>query len=224
MCFTCIGKGSKGCEKGSLCTYVHSKSYQASVSNRRCSRKLCHFYHVLCSLRPNYPGTALLKRTDNKKQLLTPLVHIKLPMTEKKSQLSKLPPNPIYLSQSTQPCVPIQCCCLPTPMALASGGSPMFTLVVHQPASPSIWPAAQSFRRGLSTNPGVTMWVQFKRWCVSCVWMLQRGHSGDGCVLASTLCEYDLRKWDLFVLSWERVRRVRRGSCFVLFCPGKNFM
>ena len=29
---------------------------------------------------------------------------------------------------------------------------------------------------------------------MSCVWMLQRGHSGDGCVLASTLCKYDLRK------------------------------
>ena len=47
---------------------------------------------------------------------------------------------------------------------------------------------------------------------MSCVWMLQRGHSGDGCVLASTLCKYDLRKGDLFVLSWARVRRVRRGS------------
>ena len=52
----------------------------------------------------------------------------------------------------------IGCCCLPTPMALASGGSPMFPLVVHQPASPSIWPAVQSLRRGLSTNPGATMW------------------------------------------------------------------
>ena len=50
------------------------------------------------------------------------------------------------------------CCCLPTPMALASGGSPMFPLVVHQPASPSFWPAMQSLRRGLSTNPGATMW------------------------------------------------------------------
>ena len=39
--------------------------------------------------------------------------------------------------------------------------------------------------------------------------MLQRGHSGYGCDLASTLCMYDLRKGDLFVLSW---RRVRRGS------------
>ena len=42
------------------------------------------------------------------------------------------------------------------------------------------------------------------------MWMLQRGHSGDGCVLASTLCNYDLRKGDLFVLSWARVRRERR--------------
>ena len=44
---------------------------------------------------------------------------------------------------------------------------------------------------------------------MSCVWMLQRGHSGDG-VLASTLCKYDLRKGGFFVLSWARVRRVMR--------------
>ena len=37
-------------------------------------------------------------------------------------------------------------------------------------------------------------------------------HSSDGCELASTLCKYDLRKSDLFVLSCARVRRVRRGS------------
>ena len=30
--------------------------------------------------------------------------------------------------------------------------------------------------------------------------MLQRGHSGNGCDLASTLCKYDFRKCDLFVL------------------------
>ena len=29
-------------------------------------------------------------------------------------------------------------------MTLASGGSPMFPLVIHQPASPSIWPVVQS--------------------------------------------------------------------------------
>ena len=52
--------------------------------------------------------------------------------------------------------------------------------------------------------------------------MLQRGHNGDGCVLASTLCKYDLRKGDLFVLSWARVRRVRRGSLSseLLMCGG----
>ena len=57
---------------------------------------------------------------------------------------------------------------------------------------------------------------------MSCVWILQRGHSGDGCVLASTLCKYDLRKGDLFVLSWARVRRVRRGSLSseLLVCGG----
>ena len=31
---------------------------------------------------------------------------------------------------------------------------------------------------------------------MSCVWVLQRGHSGDGCNLASALCKYDLRKGD----------------------------
>ena len=57
---------------------------------------------------------------------------------------------------------------------------------------------------------------------MSCVWMLQRGHSGDGCVLTSPLCKYDLRKGDLFVLSWARVQRVMRGSLFseVLVCGG----
>ena len=57
---------------------------------------------------------------------------------------------------------------------------------------------------------------------MSCVLILQRGNSGDGCVLASTLCKYDLRKGDLFVLSWVRVRRVRLGSLSseLLICGG----
>ena len=52
--------------------------------------------------------------------------------------------------------------------------------------------------------------------------MLQKGHSGDGCDLASTLCKYDLRKGDLFVLCWARVRRVRWGSISseLLMCGG----
>ena len=39
-----------------------------------------------------------------------------------------------------------------------------------------------------------------------CVLVLQRGHSGDGCGLAATLCKYDVRKGDLFILSLARVR------------------
>ena len=52
--------------------------------------------------------------------------------------------------------------------------------------------------------------------------VLQRGHSGDGCDLASTLCNYDLGNVDLFVLSWARVRRVRRKSLSseLLMCGG----
>ena len=53
---------------------------------------------------------------------------------------------------------PFCCCSLPTPMTLASGGTPIFPFVVHQPASPSIWSAVKSCRRDLSTHPGVTMW------------------------------------------------------------------
>ena len=52
--------------------------------------------------------------------------------------------------------------------------------------------------------------------------MLQKGYSGDGCDLASTLCKYDWGKGDLFVLGWERVRQVRRGSnsSELLICGG----
>ena len=52
--------------------------------------------------------------------------------------------------------------------------------------------------------------------------MLQRWHSGDGCDLALTLCKYELRNGDLFVLSWTRVRRVSRGSISseLLMCGG----
>ena len=48
------------------------------------------------------------------------------------------------------------------------------------------------------------------------------GPCGDGCDLASTLCKYDLRKGDLFVLSWAWVRRVswRSISLGLLMCGG----
>ena len=42
--------------------------------------------------------------------------------------------------------------------------------------------------------------------------LLQRVYSSDGCDLTSTLCKYDLRKGDLFVLRWSRVRRVNISS------------
>ena len=49
------------------------------------------------------------------------------------------------------------------------------------------------------------MWVQLEEMvCVN----LQRGHSGDRCELASTLCRYDMRKGDLFVLGCAMVRRL----------------
>ena len=43
-----------------------------------------------------------------------------------------------------------------------------------------------------------------------------------GCDLALNLCKYDLRKGELFVLSWVRVRRVRRGSISseLIMCGG----
>ena len=45
-----------------------------------------------------------------------------------------------------------------TPLTLGSGGSPIFPLMVHQPASASVWPAVPSHRRGLSTTLGMTTW------------------------------------------------------------------
>ena len=59
-----------------------------------------------------------------------------------------------------------------------------------------------------------------EKMCVLCVGVTE-GYS-DGCDLASTLCMYDLRKGDLFVMWWTRVRRVRRGSISseLLMCGG----
>ena len=112
--------------------------------------------------------------------------------------------------------------CLPTPLALVCGGSPIIPLLVHQLAylhlaSNSITPIG-SVPKSRGDNV-VRMWVKLKRWCVSCVWVSQRGHSDD---LASTLCKLDLRKGDLLVPSRARVRRVRRGglSSELLMCGG----
>ena len=62
------------------------------------------------------------------------------------------------------------------------------TFPVHM-ASSAVTPA-WSVHKSRGDNV-VRMWIQLKRWCVG---VLQMGHSGDGCDLASALCKYDLRK------------------------------
>ena len=54
---------------------------------------------------------------------------------------------------------------------------------------------------------GVYSLVHVKRCVVSCSCMLQRGQSGVVWFVTSTLCRYDVRKGDLFVLSCAKVRR-----------------
>ena len=89
-------------------------------------------------------------------------------------------------------------CCLPTPLFVGGGESdhtafgPAASLSLHL-ASSSITPA-RYIHKSRGDNV-VRVWVQLNRWCVSCVWVLQRGHS-DGCDLASTLYKFDLRKRD----------------------------
>ena len=106
------------------------------------------------------------------------------------------------------------CCCLHTPLTLASGVirsstcGPPASFSVH-PASSAVTPAG-SVHKSRGDNM-VYMWVQLKLWCVLCVWVLQNGQSGDVCDLASSLCKYDLRTGYLFVVSWAMVRRVRWG-------------
>ena len=68
----------------------------------------------------------------------------------------------------------------------------------------------------------VCMCVQLNRCFVVCVSVLHKWQSGEVCVFTSTLCKYDLRKGDLFVLSWARVQRMKRGSISseLLMCSG----
>ena len=55
-------------------------------------------------------------------------------------------------------------------MTIASGGSPMFPLVVHEPASPSIWPAVQSLPRGCpQIQWGAYVGAVEEMMCVVCV-------------------------------------------------------
>ena len=109
------------------------------------------------------------------------------------------------------------CCCLPTPLTIVFSGGVLSSRLWS--TSQLLRPYVQQFCQSSGVYPQILsdtvvhiIWVQLKIWCVSCVWVLQRGLSSNGCNLASTLCKYDLRKGDLFVLSWTRVRQVRRRS------------
>ena len=59
-------------------------------------------------------------------------------------------------------------CCLPTPLTLVCGGSPIIPLLVYQPAYPSIW-AAGSVHKSRGDNV-VRMWVQLLLFAFRDLW------------------------------------------------------
>ena len=62
------------------------------------------------------------------------------------------------------------------------------------------------------TFSGVSMLIQLNKSVVVCGSVLQRRHSGDGCLSSSILFKYERSRGHLFVLSWTRVRRVALES------------
>ena len=95
------------------------------------------------------------------------------------------------------------CCCLPTTMTLASGGSLIFPLVVHQPASPCIWPAVQSLRW---VRPQIQGWQcgTYGGAVEEMVWVLQRGNR-----LCVSMIWGRVIYLFIYLLSWARVQWVR---------------
>ena len=89
-----------------------------------------------------------------------------------------------------------------------------------------LWPAVQSLRRGLpqiqGRQCGAYVGAVEEMMCVVCVDVTRGGIVVMDVFWRRLLCKYDLRKGDLFVLSWARVRRVRRGSISseLLVCGG----
>ena len=80
-------------------------------------------------------------------------------------------------------------------LTLASGGRPIFLLVIHQPAFLSIWPSTPSLRWGLSTNPGVAMW-----WICGWSWRengccVYEYYNGDIVVMDVILCVWLEKGW-----------------------------
>ena len=56
------------------------------------------------------------------------------------------------------------------------------------------------------------MFVQLNKYVDVCGSVLQRGHSGDGCLTSSILFKYERSRGHLFALSWATVARVE--CCF----------
>ena len=56
------------------------------------------------------------------------------------------------------------------------------------------------------------MFGQLNKCVVVCGSVLQRGHSGDGCLTSSLLFKYERSMEHLFVLIWARAPRVAQGS------------
>ena len=153
-------------------TYFHIRNI-GKIRNLLSYNACSAIIHALISCRLDYCNSLLYNvpthKTDRLQRLQNQCAHIltKSPRREHITPVLKIDKRCFRggksaLSSHKAP----SCCCLPTPMALASGGSPMFPLVVHQPASPSIWPAVQSLRRGLHKSRGdnvVRMWVQLER-------------------------------------------------------------
>ena len=76
-----------------------------------------------------------------------------------------------------------------------------------------LWTTSQLLRPSVHKSRGenvVHLWVQLKRLCVLCE--CYKGGIVVMDVIWRRLVKYDLRKGDLFVLSWVRVQRVRLGS------------
>ena len=151
-------------------------------------------FHVLplpTLLHTSYSSTAEASCRTN----LSSLYYLQMQLGKSLSSSSPSSSSPSSSSPSSSSSLLL---CLPTPLTLVCGGEsdhPAFGLPASlslRLTSSSITPAGSVHKsRGDSV---VRMWVQLKRWCVSCVWVLQRGHSGDEFDLASTLCKYDLRK------------------------------
>ena len=100
----------------------------------------------------------------------------------------------------------------PLPWPLLVGG-PIFPLVVHQLASPSFWASSAVTPSG---SVHKTRGNNVVGMCCLC-----ECYKG-GIVVMDVFWGRILCKYDLFVLSWVRVRRVRRGSLSseLLMCGG----